>query len=164
MTIALRPIVYSLAIAITISAAAAASQSPRQKRPAQSRAPQRQAPHIAVVNLPAGSFTMGSDSEPDEKPAHRVEITAPFAIGKYEVTQTQWNAVMASNPSQFSGTELPVERVTWAEAQAFVERLSAMSGKRYRLPTEAEWEYACRAGEAGPWGHGNSERVLARYA
>jgi formylglycine-generating enzyme required for sulfatase activity len=164
MTIVRHPILFVLVVAAAFAVAVTTPRAAQQKRQAPARMPQRSAPTIEVVNIPAGSFTMGSTAEVDERPAHRVEITRPFAIGKYEVTQAQWTAVMGSNPSQFSGTTFPVERVTWAEAQMFVERLSAMTGRSYRLPTEAEWEYACRAGEAGHFSFGNNERVLARYA
>jgi formylglycine-generating enzyme required for sulfatase activity len=102
-----------------------------------------------MVELPTGSFDMGSDSgEADEKPVHRVTIAKPFAIGKTEVTQAQWHAVMGNDPSYFTacGDACPVEQVSWNDAQAFIQKLNAKTGKQYRLPTEAEWEYACRAG------------------
>jgi formylglycine-generating enzyme required for sulfatase activity len=101
-----------------------------------------------LVELPAGSFDMGSDNgEADEKPVHRVTIK-PFAIGKTEVTQAQWRAVMGTDPSYFTGCEdtCPVEQVSWNDVQLFIQKLNAKTGKQYRLPTEAEWEYACRAG------------------
>src|SRR5262249_23632724 len=106
----------------------------------------RGVPVVEVVSIPAGSFTMGSDVEADERPAHKVTISMPFSIEKYEVTQEQFTAVMGRNPSQFEGPNLPVDRVTWVEADAFCKRLSTLTGKTFRLPTEAEWEYACRAG------------------
>ena len=102
-----------------------------------------------MVEIPAGSFDMGSNTgETDERPVHRVTITKPFAIGKTEVTQEQWHAVMRNNPSNFStcGDTCPVEQVSWNDAQEFIQKLNAKTGKQYRLPTEAEWEYACRAG------------------
>lgn len=101
-----------------------------------------------MVTLPAGSFSMGANNgESDEKPTHNVSVAA-FAMGKYEVTQGQWKAVMGSNPSQFKncGDNCPVENVSWDDAQAFIQKLNAKTGKQYRLPSEAEWEYACRAG------------------
>ena len=101
-----------------------------------------------MVVIPAGSFQMGSnDGDDDEKPVHQVDVPA-FAIGKTEVTQAQWRAVMGSNPSKFSDDcdHCPVERVSWHAAQEYLKRLSAGTGQRYRLPSEAEWEYACRAG------------------
>lgn len=102
-----------------------------------------------LVELPAGSFNMGSDKgKPDEQPVHRVTIAKPFAIGKTEVTQAQWVALMIDNPSNFTGCgdNCPVEQVSWDDAQAYIKKLNARTGKQYRLPTEAEWEYACRAG------------------
>jgi formylglycine-generating enzyme required for sulfatase activity len=101
-----------------------------------------------MVELPAGSFDMGSkNGKPDEMPVHRVSVKS-FAIGKTEVTQAQWLAVMGTNPSNFSGCgdTCPVEQVSWDDAQAYIKKLNAKTGKQYRLPTEAEWEYACRAG------------------
>lgn len=101
-----------------------------------------------MVELPAGSFDMGSkNGKPDELPVHRVTLK-PFAIGKTEVTQAQWQAVMGTNPSNFTGCgdTCPVEQVSWDDAQAYIKKLNAKTGKNYRLPTEAEWEYACRAG------------------
>lgn len=102
-----------------------------------------------MVELPPGSFAMGSNSgESNEKPLHNVTISKPFAIGKTEVTQEQWYAVMRDRPSYFSGCDdtCPVEQVSWNDVQAFIKKLNAMTGKKYRLPSEAEWEYACRAG------------------
>ena len=99
--------------------------------------------------VPAGSFVMGSDGkDPRESPAHRVEITRAFYIGIYEVTQAQYDAVMDSNPSKFKGSSRPVDHVTWSEAVEFCRRLSQKEDRIYRLPTEAEWEYAARAGTA----------------
>lgn len=99
--------------------------------------------------VPAGSFAMGGDGkDPRESPAHRVEITRAFYIGIYEVTQAQYETVMDSNPSKFKGSSRPVDQVTWNEAIEFCRRLSQKEGRIYRLPTEAEWEYAARAGTA----------------
>jgi formylglycine-generating enzyme required for sulfatase activity len=106
---------------------------------------------ISMVFVQGGTFTMGCTSEQgsdcydDENPAHRVTVSS-FNIGKYEVTQAQWKAVMGSNPSNFKGDNLPVERVSWNEVQEFIRKLNAKTGKKYRLPTEAEWEYAARGG------------------
>ncbi len=103
-----------------------------------------------MVRLPGGEFMMGSnDGDNDKKPVHRVTVAA-FAIGKYEVTQGQWKAVMGSNPSGFSncGTDCPVERVKYNDIQDYIARLNRLTGGHYRLPTEAEWEYACRAGRS----------------
>jgi formylglycine-generating enzyme required for sulfatase activity len=102
---------------------------------------------IEMMYIPAGRFKMGSENgEPNEKPVHWVEISKPFLMGKYKVTQEQWKAVMGTNPSYFQGARLPVESVSWFECQQFIRQLNAKEGGGYRLPTEAEWEYACRAG------------------
>ena len=99
-----------------------------------------------MVKVDGGSFMMGSyDGYDDEKPVHN-ESVGTFYIGKTEVTQQLWNAVMGSNPSNFRGENLPVECVSWFDCQEFVERLSRMTGRIFRLPTEAEWEYAARGG------------------
>jgi formylglycine-generating enzyme required for sulfatase activity len=111
--------------------------------------------------IPAGRFRMGSDpGEPDRQPdevAHEVEITRGFYLGKYEVTQGQWNRLMHRNPSQFAacGPRCPVENVSYDDIQVFLRELARRShGDRFRLPTEAEWEYACRAGTSGPFSTG----------
>jgi formylglycine-generating enzyme required for sulfatase activity len=104
---------------------------------------------MELVRIPAGEFMMGSDSDrPDEKPAHKVVISKPFYLGKYEVTQAEWQQVMGTNPSHFKGDpNRPVERVSWTMVQEFISKLNAQEGHNlYRLPTEAEWEYAARAG------------------
>jgi hypothetical protein len=99
-----------------------------------------------MVFVPGGTFLMGStDGENDEKPVHRVTLS-DFYIGGIEVTQAQWEAVMGSNPSYFKGDDLPVEQVSWEDCQEFIGKLNKMTGKTYRLPTEAEWEYAARGG------------------
>ena len=83
----------------------------------------------------------------NEGPLHKVTIKNPFNLGKYPVTQKQWVAVMGNNPSHFKGDERPVENVSWNDVQEFIKKLNEMEGTdRYRLPSEAEWEYACRAG------------------
>ena len=111
-----------------------------------------------MVVIPAGSFEMGSYENADERPVHRVYVPS-FLIGKAEVTQGQWKAVMGSNPSSFGscGDDCPVEKVSWNEAQEFAQRLSQKTGKPYRLPSEAEWEYAARAGSSSKWSFGDSE-------
>ena len=108
-----------------------------------------------MVYVEGGTFTMGATSEqkkPDdeEKPTHRVSLSS-FYIGKYEVTQALWKAVMGSNPSRFEGDNLPVERVSWNDCQTFLRKLNAMTGKNFRLPTEAEWEFSARGGN---WSRG----------
>ena len=109
---------------------------------------------MEFVRIEAGEFEMGSPSheagrDDDEGPVHRVRISQSFYLGKYEVTQGQWVAVMGDNPSHFAscGASCPVESVSWKEVQQFIRRLNAREGvTSYRLPTEAEWEYAARAG------------------
>ncbi len=92
----------------------------------------------------------GAKLEDRERPQHRVLISRPFEIGKYEVTQAQWEAVMGSNPSAFKGLELPVTNISWNDTQEFLKTLQTHDTHYvYRLPTEAEWEYACRAGSTG---------------
>jgi formylglycine-generating enzyme required for sulfatase activity len=107
---------------------------------------------MELVSIPPGSFQMGADKYDNEKPAHQVVISKAFFLGRYEVTQAQWRAVMGSNPSRFRGDRLPVEQVSWNDAQNFIQGLNRMNdGYTYRLPTEAEWEYACRAGTTGEY-------------
>ncbi len=124
---------------------------------------------LEMVEIPGGTFLMGSPeseagSYDDERPQHTVTVS-PFYMGKYQVTQRQWRAVaslpkvsrdLESDPSHFKGDDLPVERVSWEEAVEFCERLSKATEKKYRLPTEAEWEYACRAGTTTPFAFGET--------
>ncbi|NEP57472.1 MAG: SUMF1/EgtB/PvdO family nonheme iron enzyme [Symploca sp. SIO2G7] len=124
---------------------------------------------LEMVVIPAGSCQMGSpDTEKDrydsESPWHRLTV-APFCMSKYQVTQAQWQAVAAlpqvnqelnPNPSQFKGADLPVEQVSWYDAVEFCARLSKKTGRKYRLPSEAEWEYACRAGTVTPFHFGRT--------
>lgn len=103
-----------------------------------------------MVVIPPGSFDRGSENgDVDEIPIQRVTIGKAFAIGKTEVTQGQWKAIMGNNPSGFKncGDNCPVEKVSWEDAQVFIQRLNTKTGKQYRLPSEAEWEYACNGGE-----------------
>ncbi len=117
--------------------------------------------------IPSGSFTMGSPSSEDSRSSDegQVEVTLsqPFWLAKTEVTQAQWEAVMGSNPSQFKGANLPVENVSWDDAQSFVAKLNDKQilpqGWKFALPTEAQWEYACRAGEKGPYSGGSLDEV-----
>ncbi|MBW1981984.1 MAG: SUMF1/EgtB/PvdO family nonheme iron enzyme [Deltaproteobacteria bacterium] len=109
---------------------------------------------MKFVRIPAGSFIMGSpESEPgrnqDEGPQHLVKLSHSFYLGATEVTQRQWQEIMGANPSRFRGPDLPVENVSWEDCQEFIRRLNEREHThRYRLPTEAEWEYACRAGSS----------------
>lgn len=104
-----------------------------------------------MMYVKGGTFTMGatseqgSDADSDEKPTHRVTLSN-FYIGKYEVTQALWKAVMGNNPSNWKGDNLPVETVSWYDCQTFIRKLNALTGKNFRLPTEAEWEFAARGG------------------
>ena len=124
---------------------------------------------MEFVKIPAGSFWMGSGKDDEdasdlEKPRHKVTISRPFYLGRYPVTQTQWEAVMGNNPSSFKGTKRPVECVSWDDAQEFIFKLNAREGhNRYRLPTEAEWEYACRAGSKGRYCFGDDESKVSEY-
>ena len=104
-----------------------------------------------MVYVQGGTFTMGatseqgSDADYDEKPAHQVTLSS-FSIGRYEVTQEEWQAVMGSNPSEFKGSRKPVEQVSWNDCKSFISKLNSITGKNFRLPTEAEWEFASRGG------------------
>jgi len=125
---------------------------------------------MKLVRIPAGEFTMGSpDSDKEaldrEKPRHRVRITKPFYLGMHEVTQEQYERLMGENPSRFKGDpERPVENVTWEDAVEFCRKLSEKEGVTYRLPTEAEWEYACRAGSKQVYPFDNYPIDLGEYA
>ena len=107
---------------------------------------------IDMVKVEAGTFMMGATSEMkdpgiDEKTVHQVNLTNDYYMGKYEVTQALWEAVMGSNPSNFKGDNLPVEEVSWNDCQEFISKLNSLTGRKFRLPTEAEWEYAARGGK-----------------
>ena len=122
---------------------------------------------LEMILIRPGSFMMGSDKgEENEKPVHKVKITKPFYMGKFEVTQAQYQAVMGSNPSSFKGEgNLPVETVSWDDCQTFLKKLNEkIPGKDFRLPTEAEWEFACRAGSTTEYCFGDSENNLGEYA
>lgn len=114
--------------------------------------------------VPAGEFEMGAnDGHSDERPVHRVQISRPFYLGKHPVTQAEWEAVVGENPSYFKGVG-PVEQVVWEDAQEFVRRLNEKEpGLGYRLPTEAEWEYAARAGSTAAYCFGDEEDQLGEY-
>jgi formylglycine-generating enzyme required for sulfatase activity/serine/threonine protein kinase len=119
---------------------------------------------MAFKLLPGGTFTMGDGNE-----AHQVTLTQPFELGVYEVTQEQYEQVMGTTPSKFKGQQNPVEKVNWDDAVKFCRKLSALAEEKaagyvYRLPTEAEWEYACRAGTTSEYSFGDSESELGDYA
>jgi formylglycine-generating enzyme required for sulfatase activity len=135
---------------------------------------------LELVLIPAGEFLMGSpdldkNAQNIEKPQHQVRITKPFYLGAYPVTQEQWKAVMGNNPSRLKGPKNPVEQVSWDDCQEFLKRLNErfrrshpsplLVGEReFRLPTEAQWEYACRAGSTTRYCFGNAEKQLGKYA
>ena len=107
---------------------------------------------IEMVKVEAGTFMMGATPEmekpnSDEKPLHQVTLINDYYMGKYEVTQALWEAVMGSNPSKYKGDNLPVEKVSWNDCQEFISKLNSLTGRKFRLPTEAEWEYAARGGK-----------------
>ncbi|MDH4285476.1 MAG: formylglycine-generating enzyme family protein [Gallionellaceae bacterium] len=118
-----------------------------------------------MVVIPAGSFDMGSDKDSNEQPVHHVTISRPFAMGKTEVTQGLWKAIMGDNPSKHStcGDNCPVEQVSWKDVQEFIKKFNEKTGKQYRLPTEAEWEYACRAGARQEYCGGDNPDSISWY-
>jgi formylglycine-generating enzyme required for sulfatase activity len=127
-------------------------------------------PGIEFVQIPAGEFDMGSppneaEDWSEEVPVHRVKISNAFYMGKYEVTQKQWCKVMGNNHSYFKGDDLPVEQVSWDDVQEFIKKLNEReSTNKYRLPSEAEWEYAARAGTTTRYSFGDDESKLGDYA
>ena len=123
---------------------------------------------LEMILIPAGEFIMGSPpgeagrSRAREGSQHTVRITLPFYMGRYEVTQRQWQRLMTTDPSRFKGATNPVERISWHDCQKFISRLNELHKSGFRLPTEAEWEYACRAGTATPFHFG--ETILTDQA
>ena len=124
-----------------------------------------------MVRVDGGTFQMGATSEQqgpgsDEKPVHKVTLST-YYIGETEVTQALWEAVMGNNPSYFKGRKKPVEKVSWNDCQKFVRRLSQLTGRNFRLPTEAEWEYAARGGNKSrgfQYSGGNNLADVAWYS
>jgi len=122
------------------------------------------------IAIPPGSFKMGGDkvleqAEDHENPVHRVEIRKGFLMSRFTVTQEQWARVMGTSPSEFAGDLRPVESVSWHDTQAFIETLNSKENTQtYRLPTEAEWEYAARAGAAAAYTFGREASSLNAYA
>jgi len=115
--------------------------------------------NLEMVLIPAGKFKMG-----DPGAEHEVTLTKPFYMGKYEVTQEQWEEVMGNNPSLVKGEKLPMTNVSWNDCQGFIQKLNAKTNGGYRLPTEAEWEYACRAGTTTAYSYGdNITKIDANY-
>ncbi len=125
---------------------------------------------MEFVRISPGKFRMGSKGgDANEKPVHEVEITRDFWMGVTEVTQEQWELVMGGNPSHFKGADLPVEQVSWDVCRDFLRKLNEKygdqaAGNKFTLPTEAEWEYACRAGSGGKWCFGDDKSKLGEYA
>jgi len=123
---------------------------------------------MVLVPIPPGEFTMGSPASEagrkDDETQHPVRITKPFYLSVHEVTQKQYQQVMHSDPSQSKGPTKPVENVSWNDAVEFCKRLSKSEGVEYRLPTDAEWEYACRAGTTTAYSFGDDVSQLPQYA
>jgi formylglycine-generating enzyme required for sulfatase activity len=130
---------------------------------------------IAFILIPTGQFVMGSNDgdrallqqqgvwtrfNECERPAKTVTISKPFLISKYEITQKQWQEVMGKNPSAFKGDALPVESVSWDDVQEFITKLREKANGKYRLPTEAEWEYCARSGSANAYGPGQNHELV----
>ncbi|MDC0292966.1 formylglycine-generating enzyme family protein [Verrucomicrobia bacterium] len=131
--------------------------------------------NLEMMPIPSGTFLMGGTDyeegwDDDEGPQTTVTITKPFWLGKTEVTQSQWEAVMGNNPSRFKGDDLPMTNINWHDAVDFCEKLNAIKhdtlpdGYRYTLPTEAQWEYACRAGTTTRFCYGDDYNQLGQYA
>jgi formylglycine-generating enzyme required for sulfatase activity len=178
----------SVAVSPQSSSAPPASARPHQVNVAPPHAVQPDTERITndlgmtFVRIAAGEFWMGTSEEviealikrypnyggwlESEKPRHRVTISQPFYLGIHPVTQAQWEAVMGSNPSRFEGKpDHPVETVSWEEVQQFLRRLNErQDGNLYRLPSEAQWEYACRAGSTNAYCFGDDEGLLGEYA
>lgn len=122
---------------------------------------------MELVLIPAGSFVMGSPPElgdGDEGPQHNVTLTRSFYLGKHEVTQAQWQQLMDSNPSHFKGAQRPVDTVSWDDCQRFLGKAAEKSGRKFSLPTEAQWEYACRAGTTTHWSFGSKAEAGREFA
>ena len=130
---------------------------------------------MEMVWIPPGTFLMGSPedepgNQPNEGPQHEVTISQGFYLGKHELTQGQWASVMDTQPwighsVIREGSNFPAEWISWEDAQAFIHRLNVTAGDSlYRMPTEAEWEYACRAGTTTAWSFGDDESVMGTYA
>jgi len=125
---------------------------------------------MELVLIPPGSFRMGGDkkleqAEDHETPRHIVKISQTYFLGKYEVTQIQWSEIMNNNPSEFVDDKRPVERVSWNDVKVFIQKLNTKEEtNKYRLPTEAEWEYAARAGSESSYAFGSDTIMLSQYA
>ena len=169
-------IAFTVASLGTIVGAWAAEEKPAAKPPKELTLDCGKDASLKLVLIPAGEFKMGGDETPEqvakkcnsallakaevwfqrEQPQHRAKITKPFFMGVYTVTQAQYEAVMEVNPSQFNGERNPVDSVSWNDASEFCKKLAMKTGQTVRLPTEAEWEYACRAGTTTPFNTGET--------
>ena len=119
---------------------------------------------MELVLIRPGAFDRGSDKgQASEKPVHKVTVKKPFYIGKHEVTQEQWQAIMGANPSRFKDPKKPVEKVSWNACRDFAAKLSEKTKRTLSLPSEAEWEYACRAGSTTEFCFGDAEAGLGEY-
>jgi len=120
---------------------------------------------IEFILIPAGTFVQGSNKTSRSQPPHHVTISKPFYLGKYQVTQAQWKMIMGDTPSRFKGDTRPVEQVSWNDCQEFIKNLNSREEvDTYRLPTEAEWEYACRGGTTTRFCFGDEETMLSQHA
>lgn len=163
----------ALAVAVALAATLAAPAAETEGKDSEKSFPKEASVDLGggikmdFVLIRPGTFTMGAEksSYDDERPTHKVTIAKAFYMGKYEVTQEQWQQVMGSNPSKFKGAKNPVEEVSWDDCQTFARKVTEkLPGQTVRLPTEAEWEYACRAGSATDFYYGDDEAVLGEYA
>jgi len=161
-------------LAVLVAGCRRGADTPPQPAPTTRIAPAAQPPKpgevvtnslgMKLAYVPPGEFVMGSGvDEPgrhDDEARHPVRITRGFHLGVTEVTQGQWKAVSGFNRSEVEGNDLPVSRISWQHAVTFCKQLSRREGRTYRLPTEAEWEYACRAGSTGPFaGTGGADEM-----
>ncbi len=165
---------FALASLVMIPVARAGEDQPTVQQPKELTLDCGKDVSLKLVLVPAGEFKMGGDEPPeqvarkcngveakaewfqDQQPQHQVKITKPFYMGVYLVTQAQYEAVMGVNPSNFKGESNPMEQVSWNDTVEFCKKLSAKTGQTVRLPTEAEWEYACRAGTTTPFNTGET--------
>ncbi|MDO8606116.1 MAG: formylglycine-generating enzyme family protein [Phaeospirillum sp.] len=150
-------------LTLTLSGVATAAEP----APGQSFRPCDQCPEMVAIT--PGTVTAGNpkdfeNPEPDAPKRPTITIKRPYALGKYEVTQAEWTAIMGANPSENKGLKNPVEHVDWKMAQDFIRKLNQKTGKSFRLPTEAEWEYAARAGSSASYSYGEDEKQLGQYA
>ncbi len=155
------PVISVIAVALTLALLASRTDTDTQHR-AVGPGIRANTVGIEMVALPEGEFVMGAGN--DDVTARTVRV-APFEIGRYEVTQAQWQAVLGRNRSKFKDPRRPVEQATWLEVEEFIQALNRSEGTtHYRLPTEAEWEYAARAGSTTAWYFGDDAAALVRYA